>query len=159
MNSSSLKSITIFTDGSALKNSSQAPAGWACYFVEKDILKSGSFHSTNNVAELFAISYAFWYCINVFKLSSSSITIKTDSEYSIKILTGTNKAKANLKLINGIKALIAELKKSNCSITYKHVDAHTGGTDEDSVNNDKVDKEARRQATILKKKDEKNSEQ
>lgn len=141
----------VFTDGSALKNAKDAPAGWACYFVNEKILKSGSFYGTNNVAELFAISYSLWYFINRLNIVNAKITIKTDSEYSIGVITGIKKAKANIKLINGIKKLKNDLIKRGCSLDFKHVDAHTGGKDSDSVYNDMVDKAARAAATKLSK--------
>lgn len=142
----------VYTDGSALKNAKDAPAGWACYFVNEKVLKSGSFYGTNNIAELFAISYSLWYFINRINIANAKITIKTDSEYSIGVITGAKKAKANLKLINGIRKLEKELIKRGCSLYFEHVDAHTGGKDPDSIYNDKVDKAARAAATKLSKK-------
>ena len=142
--------MEIFTDGSALSNAKNACAGWAVYYVEIDKLRSGNMHGTNNQAELFAIKTALWYCDETLKIKDTAIVLKSDSEYAIKVVTGKNKAKANVETIESIKKLIAKLKKNKNTIDFIHVDAHTGGTDHDSVYNNIVDQEARRQAIILR---------
>ena len=53
--------LDIYTDGSALKNSQESPAGAAFYIPSMRILRSKSFIGTNNIAELIAIDYALWY--------------------------------------------------------------------------------------------------
>ena len=142
--------MEIFTDGSALKNSKDSPAGWAVYYVELDKLRSGNMRGTNNQAELFAIKTALWYCDEKLNLIDTAIVIKSDSEYAINASTGKNKAKLNTEIIADIKKLIKKLEDKSNSVTFIHVDAHTGGSDRDSVYNDIVDKEARRQATLIK---------
>lgn len=144
--------IEIFTDGSALSNSKNAFAGWACYFVDLKLLRSGSLRSTNNYAELWAIHYALYRLEKVIKPIDETIVIKTDSLYSIKVVTGINKAKVNLELIKSIQIRIKRLAVTGNRIEFKHVNAHTNGDDHDSVYNDIVDKEARRQAEELKSK-------
>ena len=146
--------VLIYTDGSALNNKKDAPAGWACLFVLSDgktILRSGGQKSTNNAAEIQAISYALWYSVNKLELKSEEITIKSDSEYAIGVISGTKNAKANLKAISVCQKLLHQLEENDCNVSFEHVFAHTGGTDEDSKYNDIVDKEARRQATIMSK--------
>ena len=44
------KTLVCFTDGSALKNSQTAPAGWAFYVPKFRYLKSNSMIGTNNKA-------------------------------------------------------------------------------------------------------------
>lgn len=146
--------VIIYTDGSALNNKKDAPAGWACLFVfidGKTILRSGSQYSTNNAAEIQAISYALWYSVNKLNLNEENVTIKSDSEYAINVITGKKNAKVNVKAISVCKKLIQQLESMNCSIEFEHVMAHTGGSDDDSKYNDIVDKEARRQASTLSK--------
>ena len=143
--------MEIFTDGSAISNKKDACAGWAAYYVELDKLRSGSMHGTNNQAELFAIKTSLWYCDEKLYLTDTAIVIKSDSEYAINASTGKNKAKANVEEINEIKKLIKQLTFRNNTVTFIHVDAHTGGSDRDSVYNDIVDKEARRQAMSIDK--------
>lgn len=144
--------MEIFTDGSALSNAKDACAGWAVYYVELDKLRSGNMYGTNNQAELFAIKTALWYCVEHLELCETAIILKSDSEYAINAVTGKNKAKANVNVIEDVKKIIQQLEENKNTITFIHVDAHTGGTDRDSVYNDIVDKEARRQASILQKK-------
>ena len=146
--------VVIYTDGSALNNKKDAPAGWACLFVLTDgktILRSGSQYSTNNAAEIQAISYALWYSVNKLNLDKEDVTIKSDSEYAINVITGKKNAKVNVKAISVCQKLIQQLELIGCSVKFEHVMAHTGGTDDDSKYNDIVDKEARRQATTLSK--------
>lgn len=137
--------IDIYTDGSALRNSKSSPAGWACYWPTLGILRSGSMVGTNNIAELRAIDYSLWFTINRLEpVSSSTIIIHSDSEYSIAVITGLKRAHVNLSLIEKIKRFIEELKEKKVRVEFKHVAAHTGGDDEASQYNDIVDKEARR---------------
>lgn len=143
-----MNSIDIFTDGSALSNSKNSSAGWAVYFPIFDILRSGHMIGTNNAAELRAIDYGLWYTyvkLNVKK--GMTINIKTDSQYSIDVITGVKKSYANLEVLSRISSHIMELKKIDITINFIHVDAHTKRTDKDSIYNDIVDKEARRQAS------------
>lgn len=137
---------TVYTDGSALKNSKTAPAGWAVYFKNEDVLRSGHLKAaSNNVAELFAIGYVCWYILNN-ELPYKQYTIKSDSEYAIKAVTGINKAKANVKLITGIQKSLSVIRSKGIEMSFEHVMAHTGGSDEDSKWNDLVDKTARKRA-------------
>lgn len=143
---------TVYTDGSALSNAKNACAGWAAYFVEEKSLRSGSLHATNNYAELWAIHYVLYQYEKKLKPVDMKITIKSDSLYAINVITDKYKAKANLELVNSIKTRIQRLKADGNTISLKHVPAHTGGTDKDSVYNDIVDKEARRRAEMLRDK-------
>lgn len=144
-----MKDVDVYTDGSALSNSPDACAGWAVYFPLYKHLKSGCSHATNNHMELFAISHAIWKSNYVFKFINIKLRIFTDSEYSIKVLTGQNKAVKNKDLIDRTLALMKEFQKKSNVIEFIHVDAHTGGKDEQSVNNDIVDKQARMEARML----------
>ena len=144
--------LTVYTDGSALNNKHGAPAGWACLFVfddGKSILKSGNQYSTNNAAEIQAISYGLWYSVNKIQLKNDKLVIKSDSEYAIGVISGKKNATANAKAISVCKKLMKQLTDAGCTVDFIHVMAHTNGTDDDSKFNDIVDKEARRQASEL----------
>lgn len=131
--------LDIYTDGSALRNSQESPAGAAFYIPSMNILRSKSFIGTNNMAELIAMDYALWYCI---ENKLNNILIHSDSQYSINAVTGTNKAKANTKLIERI-----QLKLQQIDTHFEYVRGHKG-----IVENEIVDKAARKAA--LKKKEE-----
>ena len=129
--------LDIYTDGSALKNSQESPAGAAFYIPTMKILRSKSFIGTNNVAELIAIDYALWYCL---ENNLDNILIHSDSQYSINAVTGKNKAKANTKLIERI-----QIKLQQLDVQFEYVRGHKGIEE-----NEIVDKAARKAA--LKKK-------
>lgn len=142
--------IEVFTDGAALANSKDAYAGWACYFVDEQLLYSASLHSTNNYAELKAIQYAFYRLLKVLKPNSETIVIKSDSLYAINVSTGAYKAKANIDIIKSIQSQIKRLEANENRVRFEHVRAHTNGVDHDSVYNSIVDNEAHRRAEQLR---------
>ena len=139
--------IKVYTDGSAISNSKSSNAGWACYWPELGILRSGAMVGTNNMAELRAIDYALWYTINrLDPMKNSKITIHTDSEYCIGVISGEKCAYANLDQIGKIRRHIEELEINRVVVEFKHVFAHTRKTDEESRNNEIVDNRARMEA-------------
>ena len=144
----------IFTDGSAIGNKQNAPAGAAFYIPSMKKLISKSMYGTNNQAELEAIRYALWYFKeNLSNKIKGEVNIYTDSSYSMNAISGKwKKITANLEKIELIRQWISELGNSDVRINFIHVDAHTGKKDFISVNNDIVDKEARRQALLSKNK-------
>lgn len=150
------ESLDIFTDGSALKNQNNAPAGWAYYIPLYKHLRSQSMYGTNNQAELTAIKEAISYISsNLGQRVLETISIYSDSTYSIGVVTGSMKASKNLELISEIKILISTLNSAGVNIKFKHVDAHTGKKDYVSVSNDVVDKAARTKANEAKSKRQK----
>lgn len=143
--------FTIFTDGSALNNKTEAPAGMAVYIPLFKKLFSKSMIATNNQAELEAIRYALWW----FKSNGEHIHtpdrvvyLFTDSEYSINSISGKwKKLTSNLAKISVIRQLIEDIKTSlNVEVRFIHVKAHTRKKDFISLNNDIVDQEARKKA-------------
>ena len=141
----------IFTDGSALGNKKDAPAGAAFYIPSMKKLISKSMYGTNNQAELEAIRYAIWYFKeNLMKKVKGVVDIYTDSAYSMNVLTEKWKSKANGEKIELIKNWLKELEIQGVHINFIHVEAHTKRTDFISINNDIVDKEARRMAQLAK---------
>lgn len=143
------KSLVCFTDGSALNNNKDAPAGWAFYIPKLKQLRYDSMIGTNNQAELEAIRQLLLH-LNSFKDELfSNILIYSDSEYSINAITGKNNVRANAEVIKEIQNLRNSLKKK---VGFKHVDAHTGKQDFVSRCNDIVDKAAVRAAKKIKNK-------
>lgn len=111
----------IFTDGS--KSSKHLCAGSATViclgkvvYAMAERLEEGS---TNNIAELKAIINALIY---TFMNVSSSVVINSDSEYSIKAITGVNKVIANKELIKDAQLLMEWMGE----IRLSHVKAHSG---------------------------------
>lgn len=149
------KEMCVFTDGSALCNKKDAPAGWAMYIPVKKVLISKGMFGTNNQAELEAIRFALWFLkenINDYTsyIHDNHIFLLSDSEYSINAITGKNKVKANENKIKACRIMIKELKQMGYTIRFEHVMAHTGGTDFVSFNNNIVDMAARKKATEMK---------
>ncbi len=140
---------TIFTDGSALRNSQTSSAGWACWFPWEKVLRSKHIIGTNNQAELEAIRYAlWWFSVRYVKLEipDNTVYLVTDSEYSINVITGKSTARTNQAKIQAIRMLLDELAQKNRTVKFIHCKSHTNKKDYLSFNNAIVDKEARRRA-------------
>lgn len=146
-----MESFNIFTDGSALNNSKNAPGGAAVLFVNSPLLISCSKYGTNNVHELNAIRYALRTTLNNLSKFNikNTINLYTDSEYSINVILGIYKAKANIELIEKCRYYLNELKKHHITVVFHHVRAHTNKTDAKSFCNDIVDKAANKAAMEL----------
>lgn len=149
------KELSIFTDGSALGNSKDAPAGWAMFIPYNKLLISKGMLGTNNQAELEAIRYSLWYIKNHlddFKdiIHDHNIYLLSDSEYSINVIIGKYKAKLNKDKILTCKILLKDIEKQGYKIVFTHVIAHTGGKDYVSYNNNIVDVAARKRAFEMK---------
>lgn len=152
--------INVFTDGSCIqstkKNAASRPAGYACVFPEYPKLnfaaKLEGKEKTNNRAE-------FTACIVALQISEKEIDPKferplkvyTDSELLINSLTkwlpgwkAKNWKKADgspVKNVDLLKALDELLKRRK--VIFKHVRAHTGKKDWESLNNDLADRMAK----------------
>lgn len=102
-----LGEIHIHTDGASKGNPGPAGIGYVIQYKEQ----YGEFSdhigkATNNQAELIAIKAA----LSQIKNRNIPTVIYSDSEYSIGVLTGKKKAKANRDLINEIRAIEATYK-------------------------------------------------
>ena len=147
------KKFTIFTDGSALNNRAEAPAGMAVYFPSVKVLRSKSMIGTNNQAELEAMRYALWYFMEQHKkwtVPDNTIYVFSDSEYVINSIQNKWKAKENMAKIRICQKLIKLIKTTGFELRFIHVKAHTKKKDFISLNNDIVDQEARRCATEIR---------
>ena len=146
-------SIIIFTDGSCLNiGKKNAKAGIGIHFPNKEFSDiSEPFLETpitNQRAELFAIYKALTQVTNNIKFNK--IIIYSDSIYSIKSLTewikiwernnwknSKKKQVKNLDIISSIKIILDQ----HCDkIFFKHVKAHTGKKDYESICNEIADK-------------------
>ena len=147
--------LNIFTDGSALSNSTTSPGGAACFVLNCKLLASTSMYGTNNICELNAIKHTLKMInlkFNIYRtiFSSNVVNIYTDSQYCIGVITGTYKAKANLELIQDIKQEHQKVINKGLIINYIHVRAHTKGSDLISLCNSIVDGAANNAAIDLK---------
>jgi ribonuclease HI len=144
------KDIVAFTDGSCMSKGKQKICGYGIIFPEENIKISKPFTLsplTNQRTELFAIKVALDYTINNFDFET--LTIYSDSEYSIKSLTIwiKNWKKNNWKTTNGkavlnqdiIKSIDDILQNYPKKIYMKHIRSHTGKTDYWSKYNDVAD--------------------
>jgi ribonuclease HI len=149
--------MRVFTDGACTHNGRPgAKAGWAVWFPEAPALSlSGRVpdtqDQTNNRAELLAIQQAV-HCLQRNGYESADVVVYTDSDYSISCLTkwipgwvargwktssGTDVLHRDL--IEDISQKLTKFK----SHRFVHVRAHTGGEDDLSRQNDRVDRMAR----------------
>jgi ribonuclease HI len=127
--------ITIYTDGSSLKN--PGPSGWAyLMFIGGSQLQcaGGEKHSTNNRMELMAVIKSLEILEDY-----SFITVVSDSQLTIKCAKGEWKRKANVDLWDKFN-LVSKTKE----IEWKWVKAHNG-----DEFNEVVDKLAREEARKL----------
>lgn len=149
--------MRVFTDGSCSQNGKPgAKAGFAVWFPEhKELSESACIPAdqsqTNQRAELSAIHRAV-AILDEKGYHDEDILIYTDSDYSINCLTkwipgwvsrgwktSDGKTVLHQDLIRDVSARLSKFK----SHRFVHVKAHTGGTDDLSVNNDIVDRMAR----------------
>jgi ribonuclease HI len=103
--------LNVYTDGSFRLGK----AGYA--FVIPDQLQIHDvvpFKATNNIAELYAIQKALEY-------TTGTITIHTDSIYSIRVLSVDEDFPANRDILSNIRKLMNERM-----IYFVHVRGHTG---------------------------------
>ena len=144
--------VIVFTDGSCKNNGkTTATAGVGIHFPSnlfgfKDsstpcVVQKGTV--TNNIAELTAIKEALYMINDKIKDGNpqkiTNIKLYSDSEYSIKILTRTNKYQSHRVLIESIFHIQSILKDNNVNIEYIHVKAHTGANDFASLGNKQAD--------------------
>ncbi len=149
-NGDSLLPLSIYVDGSCIENRNVGPntaAGWGFLVVEGDrglgkgngkpiheeagkvITDSknkqwiGAEVGSNNTAELSAMVYALKWVIT--ECPNTSVTIRADSMYALRITDGSWKAKENKVLAERSQMMWKEARKI-CNIDSAHVKAHTG---------------------------------
>lgn len=155
------KQVDVFTDGSQIKDTKNKTyktlgVGWA-FIIKVDKVNifqksSGLKEGTNQRAELYAIFKALEY-LTKNNIMDSTITIYTDSEYSIKCITkwaaswkrngwkkaGTSTPVKHRELIEPSVDMVASLKDKN-TIRFQHVRSHQATTNYISQGNDEADK-------------------
>lgn len=111
---------TLFTDGGySIEDNIGAYA--FVILVDGEVIKEGAesiTNETNNRAEIKAILYG----VKAIE-PGSEITIFSDSQYAIGVLSGKYNAKANLDLIDEFKTLV---KKDKYKLTFRWVQGHSG---------------------------------
>ena len=118
-----MSSYSAFTDGSSDNKNPLRPGGSA-YIIfdsqgnEVKRMSKGFMGVTNNKMELLAIVSV----VNSLP-PNSSVTIHSDSQYSINVLSGRWRASENLKIINLYRKLVAE---RNIKVTFEWVRGHNG---------------------------------
>lgn len=113
------KALTVYADGACSGNPGPAGLGVVIYDEhEKRELSEFLGRATNNIAELTAILRAAEALVG----EERPIVLKTDSQYSIGVLTKGWKAKANPELIAQTKAALAKLPH----MKLRYVEGHAG---------------------------------
>ena len=143
--------VHVYVDGSCAQNrnvDSETRAGWGLCVIEGDSSSSGKgmgnlvFESnglvvtsptkegylganvgSNNTAELSAVAHALRWVLGNAQIVS--ITIRSDSNYALKIASGEWKAKANLGLSTKVRSLWDEVSEL-IALKGEHVPAHSG---------------------------------
>ena len=140
--------LEIYTDGSCINNGrANAASGIGIYFGPNDkrnVSKKISGKQTNNTAELTAIIYSFKILEEDIN-NGRNITIHTDSEYAIKCATtyGEKMEKIDWKKDIPNKELVQiiySLYNNTPNVNLKHIRAHTGKEDKDSIGNENADR-------------------
>ena len=109
----------MYADGACSGNPGPAGLGVAIFDGEdRRELSEYLGHGTNNIAELTAIQRA----LEALAGEERTVEIKTDSSYSIGVLTKGWKAKANQALIVDVKAALSKVP----SVRIMYVKGHAG---------------------------------
>jgi len=113
------KALTVYADGACSGNPGPAGLGVVIYDEhEKRELSEFLGRATNNIAELTAILRA----AEALAGEERPIVLKTDSQYSIGVLTKGWKAKANPELIAQTKTALAKVP----TLKLRYVEGHAG---------------------------------
>ena len=145
-----VKILKVFTDGSCIGNGKKGSVGgYGIHFPNKEYkdISEKIDNPTNNKAELTAIKETINIVLENIK-NNDIIEIYSDSEYSIKSLTeyAKTQSKKNWKNTKGKQIANYDLIKPTYEILckypkikLKHIRAHTGKKDFESIANAKAD--------------------
>ena len=144
------KTLICFTDGSTLNNgSSNAKGAFGVVWPFHPELNHGEIvhPATNNRCEYSGVIHAIMQADILDPIKMKTLIVYTDSMLLINSLTkwltgwrkndykkSDGKPVMNLDLIKILEKLISER-----NVVFRHVKAHTGGKDWESIQNDKVD--------------------
>lgn len=132
------KALVVYADGACSGNPGPAGLGVVVYDADgKRELSEFLGRATNNIAELTAILRAAEALVE----ETRPIVLKTDSQYSIGVLTKGWKAKANPELIANVKAAMAKVPH----MKLRYVEGHAG-----HAGNERADELARAAVTAQK---------
>lgn len=125
-----MKKFEIYTDGACANCSVSRNGGWAFVVLESGDLimsKSGfALDTTNNRMELAAINASL-----VELPHSSSVTIYTDSQYAMGVLSKRMNASTNFDYIDEFDSIV---EASNLNVKFRWVKAHNGDKWNEYVN-------------------------
>jgi ribonuclease HI len=119
-----MKKVIAYTDGACHGNPGPMGAGAVLLTPDADRVKQISQSlgaGTNNIAELQAVSLAL-SGIKQYARSTVHITIRTDSQYVIGMLSKGWKMNANVTLVMAIRELITQFGL----VEFEKIKAHTG---------------------------------
>lgn len=149
--------MLVCTDASYCANTKIA--GWACVISYRGAEKSfsGSFKpgvaACGTEAEFLAIKMAIGLGLNMYDICKiNHVVVVTDSSSAKNLINETCKRKLRVKRLWDIVDDIKNLLPDGCEIEARKVKAHTQKTDKKSVNNQHVDKNAKR--VMRRKRDE-----
>ena len=146
--------IKVYTDGACTNNGKEyARAGYGIWFGKNDVRNvSESYNGkqTNNIAELLAIIKALTI-LNEEIQQGKEVIVYSDSKYAIRCCTtyGEKCFKKGWKNPNSKTKPIPNLElvqtgymycKEHSNVKFKHIAAHTGKQDEDSIGNENADR-------------------
>jgi ribonuclease HI len=120
----------IWTDGSKLGKGSQGPTGAGAMIIDTGadapthLLKYHLGVSTNQVAELWAIGGALTTIRDENLTEDTEIHIFSDSDFSIKCITGVYASQKLHSIIKHITALVEQFPKN--TVHFHHVAGHAG---------------------------------
>lgn len=128
----------VYTDGSCRANKNGG-IGIVWLKNEKKVFEysKGYKNTTNNQMELLAIGKA----LSSIKKPINSLEIVSDSEYALGCIFNLNwHPKKNIELINKIrKQVIKTQQLVKIPITYRHVNGHQKGDNDDVIFNNRAD--------------------
>lgn len=153
----------IFTDGACSGN--PGPGGWAAIitFSEKyKILSGNEVNTTNNRMELLSVVMALFKIINEYRNECDEITIVSDSAYVVNAInknwlklwkskgwnTSQDKPIKNADLWKKLDNLLDLFEVIEIKVNFEKVKGHSG-----NYFNELVDKKAREEVNIIKKKE------
>lgn len=146
--------IRVYTDGACTNNGREyARAGYGIWFGKNDVRnvsESYNGRQTNNIAELLAVIRALTI-LNDEIQSGKKVIVYSDSKYAIRCCTtyGEKCFKKGWKNPNNKNKPIPNLElvqtgymycREHNNVKFKHIAAHTGKQDRDSIGNENADR-------------------
>ena len=137
VNNLPINSIQAWTDGSKLGKGNSGPTGAGAMIIKtgacnpSHLLKYTLGNSTNQAAEIWAIGGALTTIRDEMDYSGAKIFIFSDSEFSIKCLTGVYNSKTHYQMLKQVTELIDAFPRD--TVKFQHVAGHAGITGNDKA--------------------------